>query len=314
MSRTIKTIIFVVLSCLMSGAAWAKPLNITWIAGNAALQTEHRIRDGFAAYQKQHNLTDWKITYLDSAGSAEKVANNIQDAVSRGSNFIIVTVADLRASDSALAGAEKAKIPVFTADCGWIPGSTTDVTTNNWQMSSDVTLTMVNRLHGKGNIVVLTGDGWKPVRERTDTLKAVLKEYPNIKVLSQHDLNLSNFYQDAMNSVQDAATRFGKKIDAVWAPWDEPAQAAVTALRAAGLGNVPVTGMDGHPTALKAICAKDSNFIATGRQQFETWGDMLAGYVDRVGEKGQTAASVKTADIVYTPAKLFTQADCGKAS
>lgn len=313
MLKLIRSIVFSMLVGLACSAASAKPLTVTWIAGNGALQTETRIRDGFAAYQKQHGFGDWKVTYLDSQGSAEKVANNIQDAVSRGSNFIIVTVADLRASDSALAAAAKAKIPVFTADCGWIPGSITDVTTNNWQMSSEVTLTLVNRLHGKGNIVVLTGDGWKPVRERTDTLKAVLKEYPNIKVLEQHDLDLSNFYQDATNTIQDAATRFGHKIDGVWAPWDEPAQAAVTALRAAGLGNVPVTGMDGQPTALKAICAKGSNFIATGRQQFETWGGMLAGYIDRVGEKGQSPESVKTADIVYTPAKLFTQADCGKS-
>ncbi len=300
------------LSCsllLAAGQAQAKPLNITWVAGNAALQTEHRIRDGFNSYVKEHDQKDWNITYLDSAGSAEKVANNIQDAVSRGSDFIIVTVADLRASDNALAGAEKAGVTVFTADSGWIPGSVSDITTNNWQMSSEVTLALVNKMRGKGNLVVITADGIKPVRERVDTLKAILKEYPNIKVIAEHNLNVSNFYQDTMNAVQDITTRFGDKIDAVWAPWDEPAQAATTALKAAGL-NVPVTGMDGHQMALDAICKEDSLFLATGRQQFEVWGESLAENVYRVGEKGESIDTVKTADVVYLPAKVFTKADC----
>lgn len=308
-----KKFTMIALACVaagFTGLVSAKPLNITWVAGNAALQTEQRIRDGFTEYLKSKQITDWSITYLDSAGSAEKVANNIQDAVSRSSDFILVTVADLRASENALAGAQKANIPVFTADSGWIPGSVTDVTTNNWQMSSEVTLALVNKMRGKGNLFVITGDGLKPVRERTDTLRAILKEYPNIKIIGEHSVNLANFYQDTMNAVQDAATRYGDKINGVWAPWDEPAQAAVTALKAAGLENIPVTGMDGHKSARDSICKEGSAFLATGQQQFEAWGMQLGDYVNRVGEKNEKPEDVKTADVVYFPAKLFTKADC----
>jgi len=305
------------LSCLLTGAAvfpvagQAKPLNITWIAGNAALQTEHRVREGFQSFLNEKGVKDWNITYLDSAGVAERVANNIQDAVSRGSEFILVTIADLRASSGALSVAAAANVPVFTADTGWIPGVITDVTTNNWQMSSEVSLELIGRIRGRGNLVFLTAEGLKPVRERADTLRAILREYPNVKVIAEYDVNISNFYQDTMNAVQDIATRFGDQIDAVWAPWDEPAQAAVTALTAAGLNRVPVSGMDGHQSALDVICS-DSMFIATGRQQFELWGATLAEYIYRIGEQGESAEAVKTADIVYFPARLFTKADCKK--
>lgn len=309
MKKFVKALLVFFSITFLAGAVWAKPLKVTWIAGNATLQTEQRIRDGFNAYTKKNDIKDWKMTYLDSAGSADKMANNILDAVSRGSEFIIITASDLRASENALASAHKAGIPVFTVDCGFIPGNVMDLSTNNWQMSSEVTLALVNRMHGKGNLFVLTADSLKPVRERTDTLFAILKEYPDIKVIGKHDLNMANFYQDATNAVQDAATRFGKKIDAVWTPWDEPAQAAVTALKAAGL-NVPVTGMDGHPPAITAICQKGGTFVATGRQQFEEWGATLANSLSRVGDKGESLASIKTSDIVYFPAKLFTQADC----
>ncbi len=295
---------------LTASAALAEDVNVTWIAGNAAMQTEHRIRDGFNQYVTENGIEGWNVTYLDSAGSAEKVANNIQDAVSRGSDFIVVTVADLRASESALADAEKAGVPVFTADSGWIPGVITDVTTNNWQMASEVTLALVGKMRGKGNLVVLTASSIKPVRERTDTLRAILNEYPNIKIIAEHDLDVANFYQDAMNATQDIATRFGGEINAVWAPWDEPAQAAVTALAAAGLSEVPVSGMDGHQTALDAICADKSSFLVTGRQQFEVWGAKLATSIKRVAEDGETPDAVKESDIEYMPAKLFTKADC----
>lgn len=303
-----------VLTAATLNAASAKDIDVTWIAGNAALQTEHRIRDGFDKYVSDNEIEGWNITYLDSSGAAEKVANNIQDAVSRGSDFIVVTVADLRASESALIDAEKAGIPVFTADSGWIPGVITDVTTNNWQMASEVTLELIGRMKGKGNLYVLTASSIKPVRERTDTLRAILNEYPNIKIIAEHDLNVANFYQDAINATQDAITRFGDEIDAVWAPWDEPAQAAATALRTAGMVDVPVSGMDGHQTAIDAICSEDSNFFVTGRQQFEEWGSMLATNIKRVAEDGEKAEAVKETDIVYLPATLFTKSDCKEQS
>ena len=290
-------------------AAWAKPVNITWVAGTAAMQTEVSIRQGFDAYLKAHNITDWKIDYLDSQGSAEKVANNIQDAVTRKSDFIFVTVADLRASSSALKSAEAAKIPVYTADSGWIPGDISDVTTNNWQMASEVSLALINKLHSKGNIVFFTADALKPVRERTDTMKAILREYPTIKVIATHDIDLANFYQDTLNAMSDIAQRYGNKIDGVWAPWDEPALAAITALNSAHL-QVPVTGMDGAAAAVKMICKPDSIFLATGRQQFDVWGSTLADHVYQVAVNGKSPEAVAPEEITYLPAKLFTAKDC----
>lgn len=291
------------------GRAEAKPVTITWVAGNAALQTEQSIRKGFDDYLRQHQITDWKVDYLDSAGAAEKVANNIQDAVTRKSDFIFVTVADLRASNSALESAARAKVPVYSADSGWIPGDISDVTTNNWQMSSEVSLALINKLHSKGSIVFFTADALKPVRERTDTMKAILREYPTIKIIATHDIDMSNFYQDTLNAMSDIAQRFGNKIDGVWAPWDEPALAAITALNSAHL-HVPVTGMDGAKAALEMICKPDSNFLATGRQQFDVWGATLADHVYQVVEKGRSPDAVAPDEITYLPAKLFTAKDC----
>lgn len=299
-----------VVSLLAASAAFAKPLKIGWVQGNAAFQAEQRTEDGFKKWLADNEITDWEVTYLDSSGTAEKVANNIEDAVNRGVDVIYVTYADLRASSNALKGAESAKIPVYTVDSGWIPGSTADITTNNWQMSAEVSLSLISQMKGKGNLIIITTDKIKPVRERTDTLRAILKEYPEIKVIGEYNFDVANFYQETLNAVQDFATRYGDQITAVWTPWDEPAQAAITALNGAGL-KVPVSGMDGHPDAIKAICQADSMFIATGRQQFEEWGAKLAEYAKRAKVDGEDPKSVTNGkDIVYYGATLFTKDNC----
>lgn len=310
MSKAMSFMGSISIALLLAAPTLAQPVKIGWIQGNAAFQAEQRTQDGFKQYLGENNITDWEVTYLDSAGSAEKVANNIDDAVNRGVDVIYVTYADLRASSNALKGAEAANIPVYTVDSGWIQGSTADITTNNWQMSAEVSLSLISEMKGRGNLIIITTDKIKPVRERTDTLRAILKEYPEVKVIGEYNFDTATFYQDTLNAVQDFATRYGDEITAVWTPWDEPAQAAITALRGAGL-DVPVSGMDGMPEALREICQPDSMLIATGKQQFEEWGMNLARYAKEVKLDGAEPKSVTNGkDIVYYSATLFTKDDC----
>ncbi|WP_295812341.1 substrate-binding domain-containing protein [uncultured Nitratireductor sp.] len=310
MSKIVSFVGSISITLILAVPAFAEPVSIGWVQGNAAFQAEQRTQDGFRKFLSENGISDWEVSYLDSVGSAERVANNIDDAVSRGVDVIYVTYADLRASSNALRGAEAANIPVYTVDSGWIPGSTADITTNNWQMSAEVSLSLINEIRGRGNLIIITTDQIKPVRERTDTLRAILKEYPEINVIGEYSFSAGSFYQDTLNAVQDFATRYGDQIDAVWTPWDEPAQAAITALRGAGL-QVPVSGMDGMPEALREICQPGTMFIATGQQQFEEWGWNLASYAQQVIVDGAEPKSVTGGrDIVYYNATLFTGDDC----
>jgi ribose transport system substrate-binding protein len=100
-------------------------------------------------------------------------------------------------------------------------------------------------------------------------MATVLKEYPEIKVIAEHNIDYTAFFEDTTSTMQDYASRFGEEINAVWAPWDEPAQAAINSLTAAGLKNVKVIGIDGHPQAIEEVCKPDSLMIATVSQPFE---------------------------------------------
>lgn len=163
-------------------ATGANALNLAWVHANAAAQSEQRVKAGFDAWLKETGK-DWNVSLLDSGGSGERTASNLQDAASRGVDAIIITMADLRASRAAIDAAVDAKIPIITVDSGYIPGVLVDVTTNNWAMSSDVSPYLLNELGGKGRIIFLRMAEHHGTRKRGDVMETILREYPDVKVL-----------------------------------------------------------------------------------------------------------------------------------
>lgn len=290
-------------------AASANALNLAWVHANAAAQSEQRVKAGFDAWLKETGK-DWNVSLLDSGGSGERTASNLQDAASRGVDAIIITMADLRASRAALDAAIAAKIPVITVDSGYIDGVLVDITTNNWAMSSDVSPYLLNELGGKGNIIFLRMAEHHGTRKRGDVMETILKEYPDIKVLAEHNIDYTAFFEDTTSTMQDYASRFGEEINAVWAPWDEPAQAAINELTAAGLKNVKVIGIDGHPQAVAEVCKEGSLMIATVSQPFEKMGAQAGEWLEAIVEKKEDPASVIPSKTVYMDAPLVTKQNC----
>ncbi len=292
-------------------AVSASAMNLAWVHANAAAQSEQRVKAGFDAWLKETGK-DWNVSLLDSGGSGERTASNLQDAASRGVDAIIITMADLRASRAALDAAIKANIPVITVDSGYIPGVLVDITTNNWAMSSDVSPYLLNELGGKGNIIFLRMAEHHGTRKRGDVMETILKEYPDVKVLAEHNIDYTAFFEDTTSTMQDYASRFGEEINAVWAPWDEPAQAAINVLQGAGLKNVKVIGIDGHPNAVAEVCKEGSLMIATVSQPFEKMGAKAGEWIEQIVEKKEDPAKVIPSKTVYMDAPLVTKQNCAE--
>ncbi len=294
----------------VSVSAPALALDIAWVHANAAAQSEQRVKAGFDAWLKETGKADWNVSYLDSGGSGEKTAANIQDAASRGVGAIIVTMADLRASAAAIQAAVDANIPIFTVDSGDVKGTMVDVTTNNWAMGATVSPFFLNELGPGSKIIFLRMAEHHGTRKRGDTMATVLKEYPDIEVLAEHNIDYTAFFEDTTRSMQDYATRFGDEIDGVWAPWDEPAQAALNALKAAGNTHAKVIGIDGHPQAVAEVCKDGSQMIATVSQPFEKMGAQTGEWIEDIVVEKQDAAAVIPSKVVYLDAPLVTKANC----
>lgn len=297
-------------AALLGSASIASAFEVAVVHSNAAAQSDQRVKAGLEAWLKENNKSDWKVSYLDSAGAGEAVANNLQDAAGRGVDAIIVTMADLRASAAALQAAKAANIPVFAADSGYVDGVLVDVTTNNWAMSSDVSVYLLDQLAGQGNILFFRMAEHHGTRKRGDVMETVLKEYPGVKVLAEHNIDYTAFFEDTARSSEDYIARFGDEIDAVWAPWDEPAQAVVNSLNAAGMKDIKVIGIDGHPQAVAEVCKPDSQMIATVGQPFEGMGAQLGQWIQDIVIDGKAAAEVIPSKTVYMAAPLITKHNC----
>lgn len=297
-------------SMLALTAGGAQALELAWVHANAAAQSEQRVKAGFDAWLAETGKTDWNVSLLDSGGSGEATASNIQDAASRGVDAIVITMADLRASRAALDAAKAANIPVFAVDSGYTDGVLVDVTTNNWAMSSDVSVYLLDQLGGKGNMIFLRMAEHHGTRKRGDVMATVLKEYADVKVLAEHNIDYTAFFEDTSRTMEDYVARFGGEINAVWAPWDEPAQAAINVLNAAGMTDVKVIGIDGHPQAVAEVCKPDSQMIATVSQPFEGMGKQVGEWIDAIVVGGKPADEVIPSKIVYLDAPLVTKHNC----
>ena len=92
-------------------------------------------------------------------------------------------------------------------------------------------------LGGKGNIVALRGIPTTLDNERMDAFKAVMKNYPDIKILDAKHGNWNR--DDAFKVMQDYLTRF-KQIDAVWAADDDMAVGVLKAIEQAKRNDIKI--------------------------------------------------------------------------
>lgn len=299
----------VAIAALWAGQALA--VEIAWVHQQVAAQSEQRVKAGFEEWLAKTGA-DWNVSYLDSGGAAERIASNMQDATTRGVDAIIVTMADLRASRTAIDAAVSQGIPIFTVDSGYVDGVQVDITTNNWAMSADVSPFLLDQMGGEGNIIFLRLAEHHGTRKRGDVMEDVLQEYKGINVLAEHNIEITAFFEDTTSTMQDMVAQFGEGIDAVWAPWDEPAQAAINVLRAAGLTDVKVSGIDGHPNALAEICKADGMMVATVSQPFEAMGAQVGEYIQSIVVGGEPRDAVIPSDIVYMAAPLVTKQNCAE--
>ncbi|EYD75538.1 Ribose ABC transport system, periplasmic ribose-binding protein RbsB [Rubellimicrobium mesophilum DSM 19309] len=310
MTRTLFAGLLLAGSSLASAAmAQDDAMDIAWVHSNAAAQSEQRVKAGFEAWLAEQGL-NWNVSFLDSGGSGEATATNLQDAASRGVDAIIITMSDLRASRAAIEAAVQAGIPIFSVDSGYIPGVMVDVTTNNWAMSSSVSPYLLDQMGGEGNIIFLRMAEHHGTRKRGDVMEDVLQEYQGVKVLEEHNIDYTAFFEDTTTTMQDYVARYGEDIDAVWAPWDEPAQAAINVLAAAGLTDVKVIGIDGHPQAIAEVCKPDSMMIATVAQPFEGMGAQVGEWIRATVVDGKPREEVIPSNTVYMDAPLVTKQNC----
>ncbi|HZZ63232.1 MAG TPA: substrate-binding domain-containing protein [Roseiarcus sp.] len=287
-----------------------------WLAANAALAAEriaivtpYLAQPGtqyyVEAFQKVAKDNGWTVNVADTKGDVAGVISRIEDAVNQKVDAIVLN-ADPAQVTAGLETAKKAGVPVFGMDAGSSPLLVTNVTSNGYEMAAVTASYVVNRIGGKGGIVMFVYDAFPPVQARGVVADAIFKNNPDIKVIDRvtpdvQDGGIADS-RAKMEAILAANPKKGS-IAAVWAAWDQPAIGALQAIEAAGRADegIVITGIDANPQAREAI-AKGGNFEASMSQDFKGIGRTVAEAVKRylAGEKIRQS-------VIYVPTRLITQ-------
>ena len=180
-------------------------------------------------------------TMLDSNGDIAKQISDVKDLITKKVDAIVISAASPDALSPVCEQAEAAGIKVVSFD--------NDVTTD--KITAHVNIDevafgtagaqwLVQKLNGKGNIVVLNGIAGTSVNnDRWNGANAVFQQYPDIKILG--NANADWDYAKGKTAVEGFLSAY-PQIDGVWSQGGAMTQAALDAFVAANRPLVPMTG------------------------------------------------------------------------
>ncbi len=220
-------------------------------ASGAFAQTQNQVNMGVAIPAATHGFTGgivwWanqakkdlekahpglKIT-VKTAANAPEQANQLQDLLTVNKiNTLVIFPFESASLTKPVAQVRSKGVYVTVVDRGLTDTSAQDayVAGDNSAFGRLAAEYLAKRLNGKGNIVALRGIPTTLDNERMDAFNAVMKNYPDIKLL---DARYGNWNRDdAFKVMQDYLTRF-KQIDAVWAADDDMAVGVLKAIEQA---------------------------------------------------------------------------------
>lgn len=258
-----------------------------------------------AAQAKAKTLTDAEVIFVDAKNDTAKQMSQLENFVAQKCDAIVVCPVDTDATEPYTKAAKAANIPLISVnrlfknqdDATAYVGSES-IKAGIMQMEY-----LAKKMNGKGNIVILRGDdGNEAARMRTEGVKQVLKNYPDIKIVAEQT---GKWQRPLGMQIMENWLQSGMKIDAVASNNDEMAIGALMAIKDAGkLGKILVGGVDATPDALKEM--KDGKLNVTVFQNAEGQG---AGAVETAYK---AAKGEKVEKNVWVPYELVAPEDVDK--
>ncbi|CCV04037.1 ABC-type sugar transport system periplasmic component-like protein [Mesorhizobium metallidurans STM 2683] len=182
-----------------------------------------------------------KLIITDAGHDDAKQVADIQDLISRGVDLLIVSANTQQALDPAVSQAMAAGIPVVMVDRRVASDNfVTFVTASDAMMGRLFAQWIVEKLGGKGNVIMLAGQaGSSPSENREKPAREVFAQYPGIKVLE-------TVYSDwspvkGKQVMQAMIAKYGKQINAVWSAHGLQTPGSIEAFIEAGYkdGEIP---------------------------------------------------------------------------
>lgn len=203
-----------------------------------------------------------KLIVLDGNVDVAKQNNDVHDLLARGVDAVLLSPVESAALVPAARAVMRANLPLVVMDRDVPTDKTLFIGQSNVTMGEKVAEQMAKDLHGKGNIVVITGlKGSSPAVDRDKGMKNVLAKYPGIKVLGVGDGQWIR--EPAVPIMEDFLTAY-PHIDALFSHAEESSWGAELAIARANRCNdhIGIYTFDGSNAGFKSV--KRGTFKADG--------------------------------------------------
>lgn len=257
-------LIAVIFALLSSGSLHAAELKSIGVSV-ADLGNPFFVEVAESITDKARQLATDEVTVIvrSSAYDLRRQQRQIDEFIQMKVDLIILTAADSVKIEQDVRRAQKAGIRVIAVDIN-AAGADVTVTTDNVQAGRIACEYLVERLNGKGNIVIINGASISSVKDRVAGCKAVLSNYPDMRLLSDQ-LNGGGSIAGGLE-VMTYLINAHEKIHGVFAINDPSAQGAVLAAQQAGREDFIITSVDGAPAARKALSQSRGPWVASAAQ------------------------------------------------
>jgi ribose transport system substrate-binding protein len=211
---------------------------------------------------------DINVSVVSADYDLNKQFSQMDSFVAAGADLILLNAADPKAILPAVKRAQDAGVVVVAVDVA-AAGADATVQTNNVKAGETACRFMVDKIGGKGNVVIINGPQVSSIVDRVNGCKQVLGQHPDIELLSW-DQDGKASREGGLNVMQGLLTRF-PKVDGVFAVNDPMAIGADLAAKQLGRSEFVIVGVDGAPdaeaalkgnTLLQATAAQDPYFMA----------------------------------------------------
>jgi ribose transport system substrate-binding protein len=201
---------------------------------------------------------DWIIQ--DSKTSADQISA-LENMQTQGVDALVILATESTPVTPIAKKLHEAGILIVNVDRGFTePVADVFIEGDNKAFGRKSAEYMVQKLGGKGKIVILRGVDCTVDNDRVDAATAVFKANPGIQVVATQR---GEWKRDTADKVMQNILTSNPQIDAIWASDDDMALGAETALKGAGRDkNVWILGGAGMKDIVKRVMDKDPLYPA----------------------------------------------------
>ena len=235
---------------LLAGSAEAKELKSIGVSlgslGNPFFQA---LAKG-AEFEAKKTNPNVKLLVFGYEYDLGKQVQQIDNFIAAGVDLILLNPGDPKALKPAIEKAQKAGIKVVAVDT-YADGADAAVTTDNVQAGQIACQYFIDKLGGKGNVIIENGPHVSSVIDRVDGCTAAIAKAPGMKLLSS-DQDGKGQRDAGLNVMKSLLTRF-PDVQAIFAINDPQALGSDLAAKQLNRNGIIITSVDGAPDIEAAL-------------------------------------------------------------